>query len=96
MLGNSEDLTLTVRVGLRAELGLGLHWNQEQELGSVNLDLVICPWFREAKISSKDSWGRALTQDTFPSRKQQPPPSCLPAAGVLWLKTRLWSPPGRQ
>lgn len=36
---------------------MGLHQNQEWVLGSVNLDSVICSWFQEAKISSKESWG---------------------------------------
>lgn len=36
---------------------MGLHENQEWELGSVNLYFVICAWLREAKISSKESCG---------------------------------------
>lgn len=89
VLGNSEDLVLTVRMGMDWEGGLvdglGLHENQEWVLGSVNLDFVICSWFWEAKNSSKESWGAHSRQAAlFPHCKQQVttflPPSCWSSA----------------
>lgn len=71
-----------------------LHQDQEWVLESVNLDFAICSWFGEAKISSKEKPGCLLKAGgTFPSCKQHQPSFCLPAAGVLRLKVRLWSPP---
>lgn len=93
MLGNSEDLVLTVRIGFGGGGGLegrlGLHENQEWVLGSANLDSCYLLLVAGGQDEFQRKLGHLLKAGgPFPSCKQQQPPSCLPASGTLQGKAK--------